>query len=284
MQAVRSKFEARFQYLVIAASQYAAPALTVLLSLALLIHAGSNSAHTTIASPDGRACPAFGSAIHANPGSTVPVAFAGDLTSVSSAATGGAAVFGGANAPSLGLCAAARRVVGARPWHEVANAGWECVEPSAASGGEMARGDRSGGGGRRANVVGKAGAIGGEPSEAKVKKTGNEDQVVGAGKADEDEAGSGSGSGSVMGMFMDLPRLPEVVWSGSMGFLSWWACLSWALTYGLGVVFWRLYPEERGVGERAPRDTTTKSKRGAKDGRGKGKAKGRAGGAGKAGT
>lgn len=280
MYAVRSKFEARFQYLVIAASQYAAPALTVLLSLALLIHAGSTGAHNTVASPEGRACSTFSSAMHTNPGSTVPVAHAGDMMSLPSA-------------PSLGLCAAARRVVGARPWHEVANAGWECVEPSTASGGEMARGDSAGGGDVAGEVGGVkggvivtdgAGSVGGEPSETKVDKAGNGDQGVGAGKADGVGVGSSSGSGSVVDIYMKIPRLPEVVWSGSMGFVSWWACLSWALTYGLGVVFWRLYPEERGVEERAPRDTTTKSKRVGKDTRSKGKAKGKAGGAGKAGT
>ncbi|CAN0508314.1 unnamed protein product, partial [Laminaria digitata] len=41
-QAVRSKFEARFQFFVIAAAQYAAPALTVLLSVALCLHVGGS--------------------------------------------------------------------------------------------------------------------------------------------------------------------------------------------------------------------------------------------------
>lgn len=73
-----------------------------------------------------------------------------------------------------------------------------------------------------------------------------------------------------------LINVPEVVWSGVTGFVAWWACLCWAITYAIGVVFWRLFPEEEAVEERAPLDRTTKAKRD-REGRGKGKSKGKGG-------
>lgn len=84
---------------------------------------------------------------------------------------------------------------------------------------------------------------------------------------------------AVEGSLVTLLRMvnvPEVVWSGVAGFMVWWACLCWAITYAIGVVFWRLFPEEEAVEERAPLDRTTKAKRD-REGRGKGKAKGKGG-------
>lgn len=97
------------------------------------------------------------------------------------------------------------------------------------------------------------------------------------------EEGAGR-TGGLFSVLWGLPSMPEGVWAGFMGLMMWWACLSWGITYAIGVVFWRLFPEDEGVDARAPRDRTTKGKRD-KDSRGKGKGKGKGGsGTGKAGS
>lgn len=190
-QMVRSKFDARFQYLVIAAAQYAAPALTVIFSLAILIHV------------------------------------AGGTSSGSAAATGelAARVGGAGERHGLGFCDAARRLVGLQPW-DAALAAASAATAAAESG--------------------MAGLEGGPVT---------------------------SSSGDLLaGVLRNMPEFPEVFWSGTAGFLAWWACLSWAVTYAMGVVFWRVYPEDVSAVEFGRSDTTTKGKR--EKGKGKAKAKG----------
>lgn len=200
---VRSKFDARFQYLIIAAAQYAAPALTVLFSLAVLVHLGGGAGGI----------------------GGVGAAAAGELATAPAAAAGG----GGADlerAVGLGICDAARAAVGLQPWGSALAAA-----QAAAAGG----GSGSGGGGA-------AGLEGG-----------------------------------LAGVWASLPALPGAFWSDAAGFFAWWACLSWAVTYGFGVVFWLVRPEDVSVEEIAPEDTTTKGKKDKV--KGKAKAKGGGGGA-----
>ncbi|CAB1120915.1 unnamed protein product [Ectocarpus sp. CCAP 1310/34] len=184
-QAVRSKFDARLQYLVIAAAQYAAPALTVLFSLALLVH-------------------------------------------ISDGATGDDLVSGTGRGAGLGVCDAARRVVGLESW---------ATAFSAAAG----------------------------TTEAP-----NSGAAVGGGAA------LGLGGGGLAAFVSTIPEIPEAFWSGVAGFLAWWACLSWAVTYAVGVAFWFVFPEDVSVTERVPTDRTTKGKKE----RVKGKAKAKGGGKG----
>ncbi|CAN0007653.1 unnamed protein product [Ectocarpus sp. 6 AP-2014] len=188
-QAVRSKFDARLQYLVIAAAQYAAPALTVLFSLALLVHVGD-------------------------------AATGGDLAS----GTGGRA--------GLGVCDAARRVVGLESW-------------------------------------GTAFASAAGPAEAP-----NSGAAVGGGAA------LGLGGGGLAAFVSTIPEFPEAFWSGVAGFLAWWACLSWAVTYAVGVAFWFVFPEDVSVTERVPTDRTTKGKKERVKGKAKAKGGGKGAGAG----
>eukprot|EP00903_Cladosiphon_okamuranus_P008587 g8237.t1 len=177
---VRSKFDARFQYLIIAAAQYAAPALTVIFSLAILVH------------------------------------LAGGGPSVAASAATGEVAAGGAGAgeehAGLGFCDAARRLVGLQPWDAALAATDFDGGPVASSGDPLA------------------------------------------------------------GALRNMPDFPEAFWSGVAGFLAWWACLSWAVTYAMGVVFWRVYPEDVSAVELSRSDTTTKGKK--EKGKGKAKAKG----------
>lgn len=154
---MRAKFEARFQYFMIAAAQYAAPALTVLLSIALCVHIGDADEDAT-------------------------------LQDTSRNEGGRFAVNG------LGVCDAARWAFRAKSW-------------------------------------------------------------------DEAVASLGGAEGSGENTSADFPGLPEAVWSGIAGFLAWWASLSWAVTYAIGVVFWKIYPEDVSVEERGRRDRTTKGKK-----------------------
>lgn len=191
---VRSKFDARFQYLIIAAAQYAAPALTVIFSLAILVHVGGGG---------GSSRPGLGVA----------------------APSGGFEAGGGGDGDhhGLGFCDAARRVVGLQPW----DAAFAAAAAAAADG---------------SGVVGEEGG----------------------GPADSPR--------DLVGLLERMPEFPEAFWSGVAGFLAWWACLSWAVTYAMGVVFWLVYPEDVSAVERGPSDTTTKGKR--EKGKGKAKAKG----------
>lgn len=196
---MRSKFDARFQYLIIAAAQYAAPALTVLLSLALLVH---------LCGDDGGG--------------------SGSGTAVAAAGGGGAAVGG----LRLGICDASRRAVGLQDWDTVFDAA--------------------------ASVEADNGALGLEGESA--------------------GAAHWSG-GSAAVLLSKIPDFPTEFWSGIAGFFAWWACLSWAVTYAIGVTFWRLCPEDVSAMERGRSDTTTKGKR--EKGKGKAKAKGGSKGGGK---
>lgn len=75
-----------------------------------------------------------------------------------------------------------------------------------------------------------------------------------------------------------MPGLPpEAFLTELAGFLAWWACVSWAATYAMGVAFWRFFPEDVRVEERQRTDRTTKGKkdRDGERGKGKGKAKGK---------
>ncbi|CAM9391804.1 unnamed protein product [Ectocarpus sp. 13 AM-2016] len=184
-QAVRSKFDARLQYLVIAAAQYAAPALTVLFSLALLVH-------------------------------------------VSYAATGDDLASGTRRGAGLGVCNAARRAVGLESW---------ATAFAAATG--------------AAEAPNSGAAVGGEST-------------------------LGLGGEGLAAFVSTIPEIPEAFWSGVVGFLAWWACLSWAVTYAVGVAFWFVFPEDVSVTERVPTDRTTKGKKE----RVKGKAKAKGGGKG----
>lgn len=319
MYAVRSKFEARFQYLVIAAAQYAAPALTILLSLALLIHAGGGGGH---GGDGGLASPGFSAAHYANIDNAFPLA----------ASAGGAGIAIAGNTASIGICDAARRVVGAPAWHEAVAAGRAAAAAamvvegysegdglvgvvggqrggSEGEGAEMGagtagdRGSSSSGGGvgdddgenralslscdnveecasTEATEAAVAGGVrvNGVIDEGSMEVETKMEGIKGSEEVEPIEKKEG-GLDVVVGKAIGgIPRLPEAVWSGALGFLLWWACLSWAMSYSIGVVFWRLYPEDTGVKERAPRDRTTKGKRGEKDGRGKGKGKGKAAG------
>ncbi|CAM9115444.1 unnamed protein product, partial [Pylaiella littoralis] len=184
VQAVRSKFDARFQYLIIAAAQYAAPALTVLLSVALLVH------------------------LRAGGGGGAVVAAAG---------------------LRLGVCDALRRVAGLQDWDTAFDAAAAAAAAAAAT---------------------DSGALG----------------------LYEGSALAGWSGGSAAVLARKLPEFPAAFWSGVAGFLAWWACLSWGVTYAIGVAFWRCCPEDVSAVERVPSDTTTKGKR--EKGKGKAKAKG----------
>lgn len=204
---MRLKFDARFQYLMIAAAQYAAPALTVVLSVVLLVHVGGGGNGS-------------GSGSTAVPvGDPTAAAFPGDALS--------------AGGVGLGVCDAARRAVGLQPWDTVLAAA------AAASGG--------------------SGVVGGlEPGV-----------VIGQ-------------QGGLAGLAARIPGSPHRAFlSGVSGFLAWWACLSWAVTYAIGVGFWWLFPEDESAVERSRADTTTKGKK--EKVKGKAKAKG-GGGRGAAGA
>lgn len=204
---MRLKFDARFQYLMIAAAQYAAPALTVLLSVALLVHVGG-----------GGGDPAHHSGIAA--------AFA------AAPGVGGAASSGGVG---LGVCDAARRVVGLQPWDAVLAASATAAPTSG----------------------------------------------VASGLGPED---FGSTAGSLAGIAARIPGSPHRAFlSGVGGFLAWWACLSWAVTYAIGVGFWWLFPEDESAEERTKADTTTKGKKEKVKGKAKAKGGGAKGAAGTAG-
>lgn len=177
---VRSKFDARFQYLIIAAAQYAAPALTVVLSLAVLVH-------------------------------------------ISGGGGGGGT---GPGEHGLGFCSAARRLVGLAPW----DAAFAAASAATAA------------------------------------------ETSGAAFSADAEGGSVGSSSGLAGVLGNMPEFPEAFWSGVAGFLAWWACLSWAVTYAMGVVFWRVYPEDVSAVEISRPDTTTKGKK--EKGKGKAKAKG----------
>lgn len=194
---VRSKFDARFQYLIIAAAQYAAPALTVVFSLAILVHVSGGG------------------------GGGISETGLGDTAASSAAATSRfAAGSGGAGGHGLGICDAARRVVGLQPWD---------------------------------TAFAAAAAVGGNGA------AGLEGGPVGSPR-------------DLAGVLKNIPEVPEAFWSGVAGFLAWWACLSWAVTYAMGVVFWRVYPEDISAVERVRSATTTKGKM--KKVKGKAKAKG----------
>lgn len=228
-QAVRAKFDARFQYLIIAAAQYAAPALTVLLSLAVMVHlcgdvVGSGS----------------GTAAAAGVGGVPPAAAAASGMAIAGDGLGGGegggtvtsalAVVGGGF--RLGVCDAARRVAGLRDWDTAFEA---AASASVAAADDVRLG---------LDEEGAAAAV----------------------------DWSGGGRGSVGVLFSSIPEFPTAFWSGVGGFLAWWACLSWAVTYAIGVAFWRLCPEDVSSTERGRADTTTKGKR--EKGKGKAKAKG----------
>ncbi|CAM9343250.1 unnamed protein product [Scytosiphon promiscuus] len=205
-QAVRLKFDARFQYLMIAAAQYAAPALTVLLAMTLLVHVGGGSGAAGL----GGASASLAAAPGAN----------------------GAASVGGVG---LGVCDAARRVVGLQPWDTALAAA------AAATGAPNSGGS------------GPAGGLGAGVSTA----------------------------GSLANLAARIPGSPHRAFlSGAAGFLAWWACLSWAVTYAIGVGFWWLFPEDESAVERSRTDTTTKGKKE----KVKGKAKAKNGGRGAAGA
>lgn len=219
-QAVRSKFDARLHYLVIAAAQYAAPALTVLLSLALFVHMGSGGGSGDIGGGEGGEGEMAGigngeSLGGGNPGGAIG---------------GGSVGEWGEGDGQLGACDAARWAVGAQPWKAVA------VVAAAAAGGLGVGGGEGDGVAEKAGWEGLAGAV------------------------------------------LNIPGVPEAFWTGITGFFAWWACFSWAVTYAMGVVFWRFCPEEMSVEEKERRDRTTKAKR--EKGKGKGKAKARGGGGG----
>lgn len=246
--AVRSKFEARFQYLVLAAAQYASPALTVLLSLALLVHSGSGidaNVHYPDAHLDTLA-----------PSVSSGLGFPSDVARVHSPS-------------SLGICDAARLIVGAHPWKQVvmATAAAARREEDILGRGEATGSKREGDAFSVSVGDDGYGSSGGGVKAREAERNG--DGV--------EEEGTGSTEGGVMAKFFNVPSLPEAFWYGVMGFLAWWASLSWAITYAIGVLFWRLFPEDESVEERAPRDRTTKAKRD-KENRGKGRGKVKVGG------
>ena len=202
---MRTKFEARLQYLVIAAAQYAAPALTLALALALFLQEGGDT------SPSHRPAGGLiegGGEGHISGGDSA----AGDSDdNVRALATTVVAVGGG-------ICDAARRLVGAGPRGDII---------AAAS---AAAANASGGSGEDVDSVSPMG----------------------------EEIRPG-------GLFVDaltrVPGFPEAFWTGIAGFFAWWACVSWAVTYALGVAFWQAFPEDNSVEERKRRDMTTKAKR-----------------------
>lgn len=180
---MRTKFEARFQYLAIAAAQYAAPALTLALALTLFLQEGVDG-NSPVSSSKGI-----------------------DVTQAETAV-----------ATTTGICDAARTLMGAEPrWSVIAAA------------------------------------------------------------ADSDLNGDNSSIGGFLGTLAEVKGFPMAFWSGVSGFLAWWACVSWAVTYAIGVAFWQMFPEEDSVEEKERRDRTTKAKRE----KGKGKAKAKARGAAK---
>lgn len=203
--AVRTKFEARFQYLAIAAAQYAAPALTLALALTLFLQEGVGDS---------------------NPVSSSGGIEGGDF-SIGGDGTDDVALEETAAATATGICDAARRLVGAEPR-------WSVIAAAAAS-----------------------------------------DANSGIGDLD----GNSSSIGGLLGALTEVQGFPMAFWSGVSGFLAWWACASWAVTYALGVAFWQMFPEEDSVEEKERRDRTTKAKR--EKGKGKGKAKAKARGASK---
>lgn len=91
--------------------------------------------------------------------------------------------------------------------------------------------------------------------------------------ADRGLDGDSTSIGGFLGTLMEFEGFPMAFWSGVTGFLTWWACVSWAVTYALGVAFWQMFPEEDSVQEKERRDRTTKAKR--EKGKGKAKAKAR---------
>lgn len=213
---VRSKFDARLQYLVIAAAQYAAPALTVVFSLAVLVHVGGGSGGD--GGGGGSVCSGAGIG-----GSASPTCSAATITSGLTDSEHG-----------LGVCDAARRLLGLQSWEKAFAAA-----TSAASAAVVAAAAETGGAG--SGAVGLEGGSVGSPRDLPA------------------------------GVLRSIPELPKAFWSGAAGFLAWWACLSWAVTYAMGVVFWRVYPEDVSAAERERSDTTTKGKNKV---RGKAKAKG----------
>ena len=278
-QAVRSKFEARFQFFVIAAAQYAAPALTVLLSLALCLHVSSGGSDP----------------LASNSGVTPTPSFSPPL---SRATLAGGLELGGGGAGvgerGLGICNAARWVAGAQPWEAAATAAIAVAAEAEAESGavEVAiGGDRS----VSRKTSGQSGR--GRPMEAERGGTeagggggGGGGTVTGDGDV---EGGGGGGAGGARGLERGgggladvverIPGLPEAFLAELAGFFAWWACVSWAVTYAMGVVFWRCFPEDVRVEQKEKMDRTTKGKKGKGEGRGKGKGKAKGRGPGKGG-
>ncbi|CAM9765829.1 unnamed protein product [Choristocarpus tenellus] len=88
----------------------------------------------------------------------------------------------------------------------------------------------------------------------------------------------GDGGQEVVGLSsfgFAIPPIPEEAWEGILGFLVWWACLSWAVTHACSVAYWRRFPGEEAMTSKGKTERTMKGKKDSEVGVGGRKAKGR---------